>query len=368
MKTKHLRHILFTFFIACSMLSGNAFAGMATFADRGDVQHFIANMSNDHGFSRAYLDYLFNQVRIRHSILLVLNSPHEANPWYRYRSFFITGQRVQDGVAFWNAHEKALANAEKKYGVPANIIVAIIGVETHYGSFLGHYRVIDSLSTLAFEYPPRQTYFRHELEQYLLLSREQEFNPLVIKGSYEGAIGMPQFMPSSYRRLGVSYAGNERPDLLGNPDDAIISVANYFKTYGWQTGQPVAIPAIITGDNYHSLITHNHYKPAFTVAQFEAQGVKPDKPLAKNDKAILFRLQVDPENYHYWLGLNNFYVITGYNPNLHYAMAVYELGQKMKKCEIKKKPRITRRAEHRRHGAIRNPAAICHPLASTWRA
>lgn len=332
MTRKHLRQILFTFFVTCSLLSCNAFAGMVTFANRGDVQHFIANMSNNYGFNRPYLDYLFNQVKIKHGILSMLNSPHEANPWYRYRSFFITDQRVQDGVLFWNAHEKTLANAEKKYGVPANIIVAIIGVETHYGSVLGHYRVIDTLSTLAFEYPPRESYFRHELEQYLLLSREENFNPLAIKGSYEGAIGMPQFMPSSYRKLGVSYAGNSKPDLLGNPDDAIISVANYFKNYGWQAGQLVAIPAVVSGENYQSLVTHNNYKPSFTLAQLAAQGIKPSKQLAKNDKAILFRLRVDQDSYHYWLGLNNFYVITSYNPNLHYAMAVYQLGQEIQEA------------------------------------
>lgn len=337
MNWKHPRQILAALLLCCSMLSFNAFGGMATFADRDDVHSFIVNMSNNYGFSQAYLASLFDQVRIKRGILMILNSPHEANPWYHYRSFFITDKRIRDGVAFWDAHAKTLDQAQKKYGVPANIIVAIIGVETHYGSFLGHYRVIDTLSTLAFEYPPRESYFRHELQQYLLLSREQDFNPLVIRGSYEGAIGMPQFMPSNYRKLGVSYTGNKRIDLMDNPNDAIISVANYFKSFGWEAGQPVAIPAIVSGTTYPTLIAHHNYKPSLTLTQLAKQGIKPAEQLAKNNKAILFRLKVDPYNYHYWLGLHNFYVITDYNPNLHYAMAVYQLGQKIQELRNQEK-------------------------------
>jgi len=212
-------------------------AGCATgFGNRPDVQVFIHRVSQKDNFNAAKLTALFNQVHPRQ---LYVHSTHYSKEttlsWPEYRAIFITPKRVNQGVNFWNEHEEALNLAQAKYGVDPSVIVGIIGVETEYGEFLGKYRVMDSLSTLAFEYPRRQAFFQHELEQYLLLTRELDEDPLSLYGSYAGAVGLPQFMPSNYRTLAVSYTGG-KADLWNNPNDAILSVANYFQNKGWRPG------------------------------------------------------------------------------------------------------------------------------------
>lgn len=306
-----------------------AFAGIARLSDRSDVQQFIKNMVVTYNFNGPALANLFNQVNIRYDILKSIKRPSESSPWFRYRTLFITEKRVNQGVAFWNAHAKTLAYAQNKYGVPASVIVAIIGVETNYGEVKGHYRVIDTLTTLAFNYPPRQKFFRSELEQFLLLSREHNLNPLTVNGSYAGAIGTPQFMPSTYRRLAVSHNGHTKPDLINNTDDAIISVANYFKNYGWQPNQPIAIAANIQNDGYKNFV-NSGLKPQYKLSQLTAHGVKPKESAPLSTPVNLIQLQ-GSNNYQYWIGFNNLYVIAAYNPRINYAMAVYELGKEIEK-------------------------------------
>lgn len=306
------------------IISSLSYAGMGTLSDNYDVQVFIKSMASKYNFDASNLTELFRYVTVQKNILNMMKQPKESNPWFRYRSFFITQKRVDDGVIFWNKNAKTLAYAQEKYGVPADIIVSIIGVETHYGTNMGKYRVIDALSTLAFFYPQRSAFFKGELAQFLLLTREQNLNPLMILGSYAGAMGAPQFMPSSFRRLAVSSNGNKKIDLWKNPNDAIISVANYFKNYGWQYGQPVATLANI--NNRYARLSNKKLQPVYTLQQLNNHGVRCAQNFSPNLKANLIALQ-GPNQQQYWIGFNNFYVITKYNTSINYAMAVYQLGQ-----------------------------------------
>ncbi len=300
---------------------------VAAYEQRNDIQAFIQQMSVEHHFDQKKLTNLFTQVKFNPRIISTMTAPHESLPWYRYRALFVTPERAKAGADYWHEHAATLAAAEKRYGVPAEIIVAILGVETNYGRFQGTYRVLDSLATLAFNYPPRAPYFRGELEQYLLLTREISLDPLSIKGSYAGAIGQPQFMPSSYRHYGVDSTGKGYSDLIHNSNDVIFSVANYFKGYGWQAGQPVAVRAKVTGQNFVPLVTAKTKK---SVAEFKTYGVSPLLALATTSgQASLLPLD-EYNGPEYWFAFQNFDVIMRYNTSPRYAMAVYQLGQAIK--------------------------------------
>lgn len=320
------RFLLVLFSLWLSLVSNESFAGMVTFDKRADVHAFIRAMVNQYKFDERKLDALFSRVHLRSEVISTMATPKEAVPWYLYRSFFINPQRISQGVQFWQQHQQTLNKAQKIYGVPANIIVAIIGVETQYGHSHGKYRVVDSLSTLAFTPSSHQRFFEIELAQFLLLTREQNLDPLAVMGSYAGAIGIPQFMPSNYRNYGLSASGKKRVDLLNNSDDAILSVANYFNKHGWHPGQRIAVRATVRGNKYLPYINTN-FKPQMSLAQFNNYNVKPIGKILSSNKAILIQLEKPNNNYDYWLGFNNFYVITTYNQNLHYAMAVYQLAQ-----------------------------------------
>jgi membrane-bound lytic murein transglycosylase B len=294
------------------------------FANRPDVQLFIKKMVKKHGFKENELVDLFKTVTIRPPIMQSIKAPLEQKPWYSYQLFFVNQSHIREGVAFWNQHAAALEKVEKQYGVPAGIIVATIGVETKYGKYKGEYPVIDALCNIAFSGSPRAGFFRSELEEFLLLSREQHLNPRAIKGSYAGAIGQPQFMPSSYRRYAVSYAGNNRIDLTNNVPDIIISIANYYKKHGWQANQPVVIPAMMEKNLYRYFI---HVTPPNTLNsnQLSRYGILTSNQILPIQKVRVITLQ----NYYrdeYWIGLHNFEVIRLYNPSNLYAMAVYQLS------------------------------------------
>lgn len=313
----------FLAFVISFLLSGC----VAAYQQRNDVQAFIQQMSVQHHFDQKQLTELFNQVKFNPHIISTMNAPHEGLPWYRYRVLFVTPERAKAGAEYWRDHAATLAAAEKKYGVPAQIIVAILGVETNYGRFQGTYRVLDSLATLAFDYPPRAPYFKGELEQYLLLTREIRLDPLAVKGSYAGAIGQPQFMPSSYRHYGIDSTGKGYSDLIHNSDDVIFSVANYFKGYGWQPGQPVAVPAKVTGQEFAPLVTAKTKK---TVAEFKNYGVSPTLALVTTAGSACLMPLDDSDGPEYWLAFQNFDVIMRYNTSPRYAMAVYQLGEAIK--------------------------------------
>ncbi|WP_455199469.1 lytic murein transglycosylase B [Kaarinaea lacus] len=305
------------------------------FSQNKEVNAFIEEVSKKHGFSQDELKKLFAKVEYKQKIIDAITRPAESKPWYQYRPIFVTDTRIKEGVQFWKNNQKELERAQKEYGVPPEIIVAIIGVETRYGRHKGGHRVMDSLSTLAFGYPKRARFFRSELEEYLLLAREEDLDPLSIKGSYAGAMGKAQFISSSYRHYAVDFDGDGKRDLWNNTSDAIGSVANYFKLHKWQPGGPIATPAIV-GSNHIKVLVEKGIKPHSTVADLRKRGVTPKTKVEPDEMGALIELE-NVAGREYWLGLNNFYVITRYNRSPLYAMAVYQLGQAILNDESIKK-------------------------------
>ncbi len=292
-------------------------------SQRPAVREFIAEMSRKHGLSSAELTRAFNEAGTVPAILDAMAKPYEAKPWHAYRKLFLTEKRINGGREFMALNAAALAQARKRYGVPPEMVTAIIGIESAYGFKPGKYRVIDSLSTLAFDYPRRASFFRSELEQFLLLCREEGMDYLQPLGSYAGAMGMPQFMPSSYRRLAADGDGDGKRDIWGNPADAIASVANYFAKNGWESGGPIAVPARISGDGYRDIASSKNPKATMTLGQLASHGVTPAEPVS-GGKAGLLQLagEAGPEH---WITFHNFSTIMRYNHSPLYAMAAAEL-------------------------------------------
>jgi len=291
-----------------------------------NVDEFIAEMTRDYGFASEQLRDLFKQAERKQAILDAISRPAErVKPWKEYRPIFLTDSRVAQGVDFWRENEAALSRAEAEYGVPAEIIVAIIGVETFYGRNTGSHRVIDALSTLGFDYPPRQPFFRQQLKEFLLLTREEQVAPLTLKGSYAGAMGLPQFMPSSFRAYAVDFDGDGHIDIWNNPTDAIGSAASYFKQHGWAAGEPVVARAKVSGERFEEGLTVG-LESQKNAGEMRALGWQFDKSVADQTAVTAFRLE-GAEGDEYWLGLPNFYVITRYNRSVMYAMAVHQLSQ-----------------------------------------
>lgn len=300
------------------------------FANNPNAQQFIDKMVNKHGFDRQQLQEIFSQAKRLDSVLRLMDNqapttsvkpPSGPNgAWLRYRKKFITPDNVQNGVVFWNQYEDALNRAWQVYGVPPEIIVGIIGVETRWGRVMGKTRILDALATLSFNYPRRAEYFSGELETFLLMARDEQDDPLNLKGSFAGAMGYGQFMPSSYKQYAVDFSGDGHINLW-DPVDAIGSVANYFKAHGWVKGDQVAVMA-----NGQAPGLPNGFKTKYSISQLAAAGLTPQQPLGNHQQASLLRLDVGT-GYQYWYGLPNFYTITRYNHSTHYAMAVWQLGQ-----------------------------------------
>ena len=299
------------------------------FANNPNAQQFIDKMVNKHGFDRQQLQEILSQAKRLDSVLRLMDNqapttsvkpPSGPNgAWLRYRKKFITPDNVQNGVVFWNQYEDALNRAWQVYGVPPEIIVGIIGVETRWGRVMGKTRILDALATLSFNYPRRAEYFSGELETFLLMARDEQDDPLNLKGSFAGAMGYGQFMPSSYKQYAVDFSGDGHINLW-DPVDAIGSVANYFKAHGWVKGDQVAVMA-----NGQAPGLPNGFKTKYSISQLAA-GLTPQQPLGNHQQASLLRLDVGT-GYQYWYGLPNFYSITRYNHSTHYAMAVWQLGQ-----------------------------------------
>lgn len=300
------------------------------FANNPNAQQFIDKMVNKHGFNRQQLQEILSQAKRLDSVLRLMDDqapttsvkpPSGPNgAWLRYRKKFITPDNVQNGVVFWNQYEDALNRAWQVYGVPPEIIVGIIGVETRWGRVMGKTRILDALATLSFNYPRRAEYFSGELETFLLMARNEQDDPLNLKGSFAGAMGYGQFMPSSYKQYAVDFSGDGHINLW-DPVDAIGSVANYFKAHGWVKGDQVAVMA-----NGQAPGLPNGFKTKYSISQLAAAGLTPQQPLGNHQQASLLRLDVGT-GYQYWYGLPNFYTITRYNHSTHYAMAVWQLGQ-----------------------------------------
>ncbi len=300
------------------------------FANNPNAQQFIDKMVNKHGFDRQQLQEILSQAKRLDSVLRLMDNqapttsvkpPSGPNgAWLRYRKKFITPDNVQNGVVFWNQYEDALNRAWQVYGVPPEIIVGIIGVETRWGRVMGKTRILDALATLSFNYPRRAEYFSGELETFLLMARDEQDDPLNLKGSFAGAMGYGQFMPSSYKQYAVDFSGDGHINLW-DPVDAIGSVANYFKAHGWVKGDQVAVMA-----NGQAPGLPNGFKTKYSISQLAAAGLTPQQPLGNHQQASLLRLDVGT-GYQYWYGLPNFYTIPRYNHSTHYAMAVWQLGQ-----------------------------------------
>ena len=306
----------FMVFLSLFLLLPTAFA-----AKLPGIPGFIDEMVAKHHFKRNELKRLFQRAQYKQSVIDAITTPATTKPWPEYRAIFVNDQRIQAGLRFWKRYRHTLRRAEKKYGVPQEIIVALIGVETMYGEHTGTYRAIDALTTLAFKYPQRADFFRSELEQYLLLARAQGFNLLGVQGSYAGALGIPLFMPSSYRKYAVDFDHDGKIDLMNDPVDAIGSVANYLKQFGWTRGQPVALRGKI-GDAAHA----PDQSDARSTREWMAAGVVPESDVQGDAKARLLDFTM-PEGQEFWLAFDNFQVITRYNNSDFYAMSVYQLAE-----------------------------------------
>lgn len=299
------------------------------FTQRKDVQLFINQMVKQYHFNAKELTATLNQVQIQPQIIESMEKPYEKKDWDVYRDIFLTPQRLKGGIDYWAANKKTLDLAYKKYGVPPEIIIAILGVETLYGERQGENRVLDALATLAFDYPKRSRYFKHELKEYLLLCREHKVPATTYKGSYAGAIGQPQFMPSSYRNFAVDFHHKGIRDLVSNNADSIASIANYFRAHGWQTNAGVAQHAKVVGNNYKH-IRMNPRRANYYYSQLIANGVRPVTAAHNHPaRAGLIELTTAKGN-EFWLAYPNFFVITRYNSSPQYALVVYLLSQQLK--------------------------------------
>ena len=307
------------------------------YVGREDVRLFITEMVERHGFVRRELDKLFSKAKFQASIVKAITPPvtPQARSWQAYRQNFVTAQRVEAGLRFRERHAETLARASAQYGVPEEIIVSIIGVETVYGRNMGTYRVIDSLSTLAFDYPPRAEFFRNELEQFLLMTRDNNLDALGVKGSFAGAIGIPQFMPGSLRRFAVDFDDNGQTNLTDSPVDAIGSVANFLASHGWSRDQPIAFAARVENAAAGRIraMVDTGIKPAVRLAELAASGIAvADLPatLGADTPLTLFELETPGQPTEYRIGLQNFYVLTRYNRSSLYASAVFDLAEALR--------------------------------------
>jgi membrane-bound lytic murein transglycosylase B len=303
-------------------------AGAAASPLRAEIETFIEEMARKHGYASSPLRKLFAQVQTRPSILRAMSAPRTARPWYEFRDGAVTPARIEGGVRFWKENQASLEQAAREFGVPEELIVATIGIETSYGRVTGSIKVLDALTTLAFDYPPRADFFRGELEEYLLLAREEKIDAANTRGSYAGAIGIPQFLPSSYRKYSIDFDGDGRRDLIGSRADAIGSVANYYRTFGWSAGGSVVAEAQ-SGEAELAPLLAAGIKPHVAVAELRRQGLI--LPAAIEDTAQVTVFSVETESGHkLYVGFDNFYVITRYNRSVNYAMAVWELATELK--------------------------------------
>jgi membrane-bound lytic murein transglycosylase B len=292
-------------------------------------KQFVDLMVDKHQFDRKVIESTLAKANKNQTILQAIAKPWEAKPWHQYYPIFLTEKRLTKGLAFWQTHQQTLARAQQETGVPAEIIVAIIGVETFYGAYLGKYSVLDALVTLGFHYAPRATFFRSELAQLFLLAQEEKFDITKLKGSYAGAMGWGQFISSSYRHYAVDFDDDGVRDLLNNPVDAIGSVANYFKKHKWKANTDIAFKANVSGTQYSALLSKS-LKFAHQWSQLQDAGVSISVPNLSKDTSVKLLEFEQANSKEYWVGLPNFYVITRYNHSPLYAMAVFQFSQQLK--------------------------------------
>ena len=309
-------------------------ATKSEYAARPEVREFARYMAGTHGFAEEELLEVFSKARRSDRALKLIAPPPPTfkRSWAAYRDRFLDSLRIEEGVRFWNRHRDDVARASQAWGVPEEIVVSIIGVETLYGRVTGDFRVLDALTTLAFDYPRRADYFRSELEQYLLLAREQNVDAFSMRGSFAGAVGLPQFMPGSIRRFAVDFDGDGRIDLRNTPADAIGSVAKFLADHGWRPGEPTHFDVRIGDEAAIPPLIEAGIKPSLTGEQLAALGVSAEPPLPEGMAVALIDLPNADAPTSYYLGANNFYVITRYNRSSFYAMAVIELARALREA------------------------------------
>ena len=315
MKTLYFPAFLFTILLTTHAAFAETLPG---------IPEFIDEMVAKHHFKKNELQHVFEKYQYRQNVIDAISRPSTTKPWLEYRAAFVNPKRIKFGLQFWDKYRLTLRRAEKKYGIPQEIIIAIIGVETIYGRNTGSFLVLDSLTTLAFDYPRRAEFFRSELENFLLLAREQEFDLLAVRGSYAGAIGVPQFMPSSYRKYAIDFNNNKKIDLMHEDRDAIGSVANYLREYGWIKGAPIAVRAKIDLEACAGDTTTPR-----PISAWQADGIVADDPVNQSETARLMDFTIQ-DGKEFWLALNNFDVITRYNNSDFYAMSVFQLAEALK--------------------------------------
>lgn len=308
-------------------LLGPALSQAVSVADYPYLNDMVDRLVRQHGLDRDELVGIFEQVPLRPEVVEAMQRPAERLPWHRYRSFFINPSQIDAGVEFWETHRETLSRAAREAGVPAEIIVAVIGIETRYGTTLGSHPVLDSLTTLTLQYPRRQKFFGEQLEHFLLLTHEESMDPFSIRGSYAGAIGIPQFMPTSYREYAVDFNRDGKADLVNQPEDAIGSVANYLSRFKWQTGEPLSVETIPAEPPDPELT--NQRRPKSTVGELRARGIDVDVDMEPGARAGVVHLDGEDGDL-YRVVFNNFYVLMRYNPSVLYAMAVHELSGAVK--------------------------------------
>jgi membrane-bound lytic murein transglycosylase B len=315
--------------LAAALLAAGAIPAEALDTRRADVKDFIVQFSDQYSFKKRELRKLLAAAQHQPAILEAMGRPAEKDKlWYEYRPIFLTDRRIREGAEFWLAHRQDLDQASVRSGVAPEYLAAILGVETYYGRQTGNYRVLDALATLAFDYPPRAKFFRDELEQFILLARDMKMNPLAVKGSYAGAMGAPQFMPSTYRRYAVDASEDGRIDLWSNWPDVCASIGNYLKEHGWNPGEPVLSEADVEPGKTADL-DGRKLSLAETVGSLKEKGVSFESSLPPDAPAVLIAAD-EADGVHWRVGYNNFYVITRYNHSPLYAMAVYELAAAIK--------------------------------------
>lgn len=328
---KKIAPLLLLLIFSSNLKATDYTASHKPFAARKEVRQFIQEMHTKHGLDKPMLTGLFKNFSSEKKVLQAMTRQYEALPWYRYRSGLVTEKRIKEGVNFWKKNIALLKKAEMQFGVPAEIIIAIFGIESSYGEKTGTFPVLQTLSTLAFDYPPRARFFREELEHFLLLTHEEKLDPRQIRGSYAGAMGGGQFMPSSYRRYAVDFSGKGQRDLLEDTADIIGSIANYLKSHGWRRNEAIAAPVVVPKHAHTAHLKTKDLKPHITLKKLSDHHIQLLRNSKDNRQKVKFiELENKAHTKEYWVGFYNFYVITRYNHSTHYAMAVYQLSQKIR--------------------------------------
>lgn len=291
-----------------------------------NVQRFIAHETASGKFSSGELQSFFDGVIYRGNIINIMNRPGTSRPWYEFRTGNSGEAKINNGKRFYEQHKTTIDAVARSYGVPPELIVAIIGIETNYGNNMGSFRLADSLSTLAFDYPRRAEFFQQELNEFLLMAKEEKRDVFSFKGSYAGAMGMPQFIPSSFRKYAVDYDGDGLRDIWNNVGDVAASVANYMKAHGWQTNGKMVVPVTLTITQELQNIIDEKTALTRTVGELKRLGVMPQEVVDDNEKAVLYRLETAPGVYEYYIGLNNFYAVWQYNHSRMYVTAVRDIA------------------------------------------